>query len=314
MTSREAEVGWSGASYEAVSAPQHAWGKKVLARLPLAGGGRVLDAGCGTGRVTRELLVRSPGVRVVGVDLSASMLDEARANLGPSFGDRVSFERADLVTLDLGVFDAIVSTATFHWITDHAALFARLYASLRPGGRLVAQCGGDGNLARLYGRARALDGDPRFAEWLAGYEPPHHFAGVDETRARLVAAGFADVDVWLEPEPTPFASRDDFVAFVRSVVVRHELAALPDEPTRERYLGALADLAARDEPPFLLDYVRLNFDATRPSALLANRGLAVFLAGLAARAGLCARGATPSTDERLTGANDIASATRPEHG
>lgn len=263
MTTREAQVGWDGATYEAVSAPQHAWGKKVLARLVVDDGARILDAGCGSGRVTRELLERWPNVRVLGVDLSASMLDEASAKLSPMFGDRVAFAKRDLLSLDQGIFDAIISTATFHWIDDHAALFRRLHASLRPGGKLVAQCGGGDNLLRLYGRARVLDRDPRFSAHLSSYAPPHHFANVDDTRARLVAAGFTDVNVWLEGEPTPFATRDAFVTFLRSVVVRHELAALPDDAARDAYLAALADLAATDAPPYTLDYVRLNFDATR---------------------------------------------------
>lgn len=266
MSSREATVGWNGAAYEAVSAPQHAWGKKVLDRLSLEGAAVVLDAGCGSGRVTREALLRWPAATVVGVDLSQSMLDAAAASLVPEFGSRVRLRRGDLLSLEERGLDAIVSTATFHWVTDHAALFRALFRALRPGGRLVAQCGGDGNLARLYGRARRLDREAPFAPFLSSYVPPHHFAGAEETRALLVAAGFVEVSAWLAPEPTPFASREAYVEFVKSVVVRHELAALPDEATRAAYLDALAALAAADTPPWELDYVRLNFDARRPAA------------------------------------------------
>lgn len=264
MTSREASVGWDGAAYQAVSAPQHAWGKRVLDRLALDEPARVLDAGCGSGRVTREVLSRWPRAEVIGVDLSRSMLDAATASLVPEFGARVRLRHGDLLALAERGLDAIVSTATFHWIPDHAALFRALFAALRPGGRLVAQCGGLGNLARLYGRARELDRTTPFARSLAAYAPPHRFAGVDETRAALVAAGFVDVDVWLAPEPTPFASRDEYVRFVTTVVVRHELASLPDEALRAAYVDALAALAALDTPPFELDYVRLNLDARRP--------------------------------------------------
>ncbi|MCC6644111.1 MAG: methyltransferase domain-containing protein [Polyangiaceae bacterium] len=265
MSSRDARVGWSGAAYEAVSAPQHAWGKRVLERLSLDGPARVLDLGCGSGRVTRELLTRFPSASVTGVDVSPSMVEAARAALLPEFDARLSLRVGDALSLGLRDLDAIVSTATFHWITDHASLFGELIRALRPGGRLVAQCGGEGNLDRLYGRARELDGAPAFAPWLATYVPPHLFASVADTRARLSDAGFVDVEVWLSPEPTPFASRGAFVEFVRNVVVRHELAALPDEPARAAYVDALADAAASDVPPWELDYVRLNLDARRPA-------------------------------------------------
>ncbi len=115
------------------------WGSAVLERLPLAGDETVLDAGCGSGRVTEELLERLPNGRVIAADNAPSMLVEARARL-ERFGDRVSFVECDLgrpLPVE-GPVDAVFSTATFHWVADHDALFANLAAVLRPGGWLVA--------------------------------------------------------------------------------------------------------------------------------------------------------------------------------
>ena len=131
---------WNGADYDRLSAPMEAMGRAVLDRLPLEGGETVIDAGCGSGRVTQALLDRLPRGRVVGVDGSASMIAAARERLGDD--PRVELLVADLTELDVAPADAILSTATFHWIGDHALLFKRLRAALRPGGRLVAQCGG----------------------------------------------------------------------------------------------------------------------------------------------------------------------------
>src|SRR5215218_4711092 len=115
-------VDWNATSYDKVADPQARWGAEVLARLPLEGDETVLDAGCGTGRVTELLLARLPRGRVVALDASAAMLEQARGRLA-RFGDQVTFVEADLEQ-PLPVaepVDAVLSTATFHWVLDHDA-------------------------------------------------------------------------------------------------------------------------------------------------------------------------------------------------
>jgi trans-aconitate 2-methyltransferase len=132
---------WDAASYDRLPIPMTAWGETVLGWLTLDGDERVLDAGCGTGKVTAMLLDRLPRGSVVALDGSASMIAQARGRLGE---DRVEYLVADLQA-PLPVsrpVDAILSTATFHWIPDHDALFANLAAVVRPGGQVAAQCGG----------------------------------------------------------------------------------------------------------------------------------------------------------------------------
>src|ERR1043166_4388375 len=127
---------WDAATYDRVADPQTRWGTAVLDRLPLRGDEAVLDAGCGSGRVTELLLDRLPRGRVVALDGSPSMLDQARRRLG-RFGDRVTYVEANLgqpFELPGGEVEAILSTATFHWIADHDALFRNLAAVLRSGG------------------------------------------------------------------------------------------------------------------------------------------------------------------------------------
>src|SRR4051794_41268429 len=139
---------WDAAAYHRVSAPQLEWAEKVLERLPLEGDETVLDAGCGAGNVTQLLLDRLPRGHVVAVDSSESMVEHARQALDP---DRTTVLQADLAELELDEpVDAAFSNAVFHWVPDHDALFARLHAALRPGGPLVAQCGGEGNVARFH--------------------------------------------------------------------------------------------------------------------------------------------------------------------
>ena len=232
-----------------MSDPQVRWGLAVLDRLPLAGDELVLDAGCGSGRVTEALMERLPRGRVVALDASASMLAEARERLG-RFGDRVTFVQADLgrpLPLDDPV-DAVFSTATFHWVLDHDALFAHLAAVVAPGGRLVAQCGGAGNVASV-GRVLAEMGEP--------FDRLVTFATPEETRPRLEAAGFVDVEVWLSDEPTRF-DPEGLEAFLATVVLRDHLAR---RPPAER-AGFVHEVATRLPRPEL-DYVRLNITARR---------------------------------------------------
>lgn len=266
MTARP-DAGWDGNAYHRVSSPQVEWGRKVLARLTLRGDETVIDAGCGSGRLTAELLDRLPRGRALAVDLSESMLREARTSLARQLAKgRAETVRADLTALPFTrAADAVFSTATFHWIHDHDLLFRSLFAALRPGGRLVAQCGGGPNLARAHAHAETVMHAHPYAAYFGEWREPWHFAAPDETAARLRAAGFADVETWLEEAPTPFPGPAEYRAFMRTVVLRNHLARLPDETTRERFLDQLTNVAGADCPPYHLDYWRLNIAARRPA-------------------------------------------------
>ena len=241
---------WDAATYDRVSDPQVAWASEVLDRLSLRGDETVLDAGCGSGRVTEQLLERLPAGRVIAADAAPSMLAEARKRL-ERFGERVSFMECDLgrpLPLDEPV-DAVFSTATFHWVRDHDALFANLAAVLRPGGRLVAQCGGEGNIASV--RQAVAD----LGETWPG---PWTFATPEETVARLEAAGFVDVEAWLHDEPTPIDPGEPMETFLATVILRAHLDRLP-EGEREGFVRRVAERLSSSE----IDYVRLNLVARR---------------------------------------------------
>jgi len=257
---------WEAQRYQRVSAPQLAWGSRIVERIPLRGDEDVLDAGCGTGRVTRLLAERVPDGTVLGVDGSHRMVEEASAQLA-DLAPRVRFAQADLTELALPEpVDVIVSTATFHWILDHDGLFRRLFDALRPGGLLVAQCGGDGNIARTLEAADAVAGRAPYAEHLAGMAEGWYFAGPRATEAALERAGFVEAHAGLEEADTPFDTIDDAAEFLSTVVLRHHLERLP-EALRAPFARDVATLRARDDPGgrVVLDYVRLNLEARRPA-------------------------------------------------
>lgn len=256
---------WDAEAYHQISLPQLQWGLKVLERLPLQGDETVLDAGCGSGRLSEQILERLPGGRLIALDSSQNMLREAKAVL-QRFGDRVTFLKADLGVLELDrVADTVFSNATFHWVHDHDALFAGLLRALKPGGRLVAQCGGGANLHVIHERAAALMRAPPFAGHYGHWKDPWNFAGAEETLARLQRLGFEEPRAWLEVTPTPFPDAPTFRRFIQAVVMRVHLDHLPNEDLKAQFLDALVQQAQADTPPLALDYVRLNIDARRPA-------------------------------------------------
>jgi trans-aconitate 2-methyltransferase len=254
---------WNAAQYHQVSEPQFQWGLAVLARLPLNGGERAIDAGCGSGRLTAKLLERLPRGHVMAVDRSVNMLEKAREHLAPLAGPRVSIVQADVAALPFtAAADVVFSTATFHWIRDHDALFRSVHRSLKAGGVLHAQCGGGPNLERIQTRARSLMSDPAFAPHFGGWREQTYYASADGTRARLTAAGFDSVHTDLEPAPVTFPSAEDFAAFIAVVVLRTHLEPLPHH-LRHAFLARIVEQARRDDPPFTLDYWRLNMSGRR---------------------------------------------------
>lgn len=244
---------WDGATYDRISSPQEAWAAGVLERLALRGDETVLDAGCGSGRVTRMLLARLPRGHVVGVDAAPGMIAEARRNLG----DRVTLITADLAEMRLDHrVDAAFSNATLHWVGDHDALFASLFDALKPGGPLVAQCGGEGNIEAFHRVARDVGESPPYRDYLGDWAGPWNFAGAEQTRERLERAGFTDIETWLEPSPVV---PPEPKTFVEVVCLGHHLDALP----KSLRAGYVDDVLAGCDEPLELDYVRLNILARR---------------------------------------------------
>ena len=246
---------WDAGVYARVSDPQFEWALEVLERLPLEGDETVLDAGCGSGRVTAELQSRLPHGRVFAVDGSPSMVDKAKETLDP---DRTTAWVSDLTELEVPEpVDAVLSTATFHWISDHDKLFERLNKAMKPGARLVVQCGGAGNIDNFHGRLGGAADLPEYAPYFDGMTEPWNFATPAQTAQRLARAGFADVDCWLQEKPvTPPEPRE----FLRVVCLGHHLERLPDE-LKDPFVDAVCERAGS---PLVLDYVRLNIDARKP--------------------------------------------------
>jgi trans-aconitate 2-methyltransferase len=242
---------WDAETYHEVSQPHQGWGAEIVDRLELRGDETVVDLGCGTGRLTAQLLARLPAGHVIGVDGSAAMIEQARALLP----ERTTFVQSDLLAFEVDEpVDAAVSSATFHWIADHDALFARVRAALKPGAPFVAQCGGRGNIASIVTAIEAVAAREPFAPWFAGWDGPWNYAGPEETTERLQRAGFTVQRCWLNDSPQQPERMRDFLA---TVTLGSHLERLPAE-LRDPFLDAVVSELGPDP---VQDYVRLNIVA-----------------------------------------------------
>lgn len=254
---------WNAGEYERLADPMTRWGGQVLERLQLNGNETVLDAGCGTGRVTEQLLARLPNGTVIGVDASSAMIEQAKERFAGN--PRVTLLAADLTALELPEqVDAILSTATFHWILDHNKLFSQLAKVLRPGGQLVAQCGGATNIAGTMAAIDEVMHSPTYAVAFADWRSPWEYATPEVTAERLTRAGFTDIHTWLNPEPTPLPSPQHLADYLETIILGRHVLQLPPEQHRP-FAEAVADTILRRTGQALIDYVRLNIVARRAS-------------------------------------------------
>jgi trans-aconitate 2-methyltransferase len=250
---------WNAVRYEDLSSPMTRWGAEFLDLLELAGDESAIDAGCGTGKVTALLIEKLPRGTVLAVDGSRAMVEAAAGRFeGES---RVRVERQDLLELQVETpVDLVFSTATFHWISDHERLFERISQALKPGGRLAAQCGGEGNISRATAAITGVMEWDRFRPFFEGWDDDKNYANTEDTERRLEAAGFDEIEVWLHEEPTRFGSVGELARYLATVVLGGHLERLP-EGEREPFAGAVAGEIVTEDGDPLLDYVRLNVKA-----------------------------------------------------
>jgi trans-aconitate 2-methyltransferase len=258
---------WNARAYARLSNPMQTWGEAIVAQLPLRGDETALDLGCGDGRLTEFLLRRVPRGHVIAVDRSANMLQAARQRLGPEFDGRVSYVQKSLeqIEYDRSV-DLAFSNAAFHWIKDHPRLFAAIFNALKPGGWLVAQCGGGPNIARVRGRlARLMTSDP-FRQFFGDWTGPWEFVSPELTAERLKQAGFVDVETSTFEAPVQLGSRQETYDYFENVILGSHLERIPDRQLRQHFIEAMTEQSAADDPPFCQDYWRLNLRARRPAS------------------------------------------------
>jgi trans-aconitate 2-methyltransferase len=256
---------WNAEVYDRIGTPMRRWAQAVIDDLRLRGDETVLDAGCGSGSVTFDLLERLPAGRIYAVDSSPDMISKITQAIEERGATRVMPVLASLTDIELpALVDVVFSNAVLHWIPDDDALFACLYRAAKPGGRFRAQCGGAGNIARLMVATQAVEQREPYVGYL-GEAEFRKYRTPEEAKAAMERAGWVDVRAALFDSPVRFDTVEDAALYLRTIILQRHVAALPEE-RREPFLrDVIAETVQRFGEPFTADYVRLDLWARRPA-------------------------------------------------
>ncbi len=255
---------WNAAVYDRIGTPMRGWAQQVIDDLELRGDETVLDAGCGSGSVTLDLLRKLPDGKVYAVDSSPEMT----ANLEKELAER-GITNVVALTASLAGFtlpeqvDAVFSNAVFHWIPDDDGLFGSLARATKPGGRLRAQCGGTGNIARPTEATHAVEKRVPYSEYISGDSEFRKYRSVEEARAAMERNGWRDVRGNLFEVPVTFDDEDAAALYLRTIILRPQVVVLPEELSDRFVRDVIAETVERFGAPFIADYVRLDLWATR---------------------------------------------------
>lgn len=257
---------WDATDYAKHSHGQFAWALALLDRLTLSPGARVLDVGCGDGKVSAEIALRVPAGHVVGIDNSPAMIDLAQRTWAPRVPN-LAFRIADAQSLDVpGVFDLAFSNSALHWVPDHPAVLRGLAAALTPGGRLALSMGGRGTAEVVYRAIEELSQRQPWDRFLAGVRSPHYFFGPEQYGEWLPRAGFRALRVVLTPKTMRHATPDALTGWLRTVWVPYTDRLPVDD--RPEFIDQLAvrvragcDVA--EDGALLLPMTNLEVDAER---------------------------------------------------
>jgi len=257
---------WNAEVYDRIGTPMRGWAQAVIDDLGLRGGETVLDAGCGSGSVTFDLLERLPHGKVYALDSSAEMIEQMNRKIAEAGETRVIAMKADLTNFELPEqVDVVFSNAVFHWIPDDDALFGAVLRATKPGGHMRVQCGG-GNIYAKLGQAwnAAWAGKP-FSNHLGEYRDGKKYRSPEEAAESLERAGWTEVRTWAFDAPVPFENEDDAALYLRTIILRDHVANLPEDLHQPYVRAVIAEYIELFGPPFTADYVRLNMWARAPS-------------------------------------------------
>ncbi len=255
---------WNAAVYDRIGTPMRGWAQQVIDDLELRGDETVLDAGCGSGSVTLDLLRKLPDGKIYAVDSSPDMIANLETELAERGITNVVALTASLTDFTLPEqVDAVFSNAVFHWIPDDDGLFGSLARATKPGGRLRAQCGGAGNIYRLREATHAVEKRAPFSQHLSGDSDFRKYRTVEEAGAAMERNGWRDVRGNLFEAPVTFEAEDAAVLYLRTIILQHQATALPEELCDRFLREVVAETVERFGAPFSADYVRLNLWATR---------------------------------------------------
>jgi trans-aconitate methyltransferase len=267
VTSAATKNIWNAADYAANSAAQQIWARELIAQLHPRGDERILDVGCGDGKVTAELARAVPKGSVTGIDASPEMIRFARKIFPQGKHPNLEFQVMDARKIHLAQrFDMVFSSSVLHWVDNHPAFLRGAAACLRSGGRLVVSCGGKGNAQDVFVAARP---EMRLQPWRGFFRKmpkPYFFYTPEDYEKWLPRFGFKIQGVRLVPKDTTYDGSDGFAAWVRTTWLPYTQRV--PEPLREAFIAAVTNRYVAKHPPDAdgkvhVRMVRLEIDALK---------------------------------------------------
>jgi trans-aconitate 2-methyltransferase len=261
------ENGWDAETYDSVSTPQEDFALKLVQLRNWAGNEIVMDAGCGSGRVTKLLSNKITNGRIYAVDNDVNMVDRAKHNLA-EFGNTLVIN-SNLLDLSLKIIpskvDVIFSNAVLHWIPDHPKIFNIYFDLLNHNGQLLIQCGGYGNLRKAVSVFERVKDSERFIQFFREWKDTWYFPKPSETEKILKEIGYSNVKVYLMEAPISFPDRNSYSAYLKTVILGPYLRYLKSEKDKAEYLEYVLEEIEQNHPEMMwnLDYVRLNILADK---------------------------------------------------
>ena len=254
---------WDARTYNKVSSNvQLEWGRKLLEKRRWIGNETVMDAGAGSGNLTKILAEKVPNGKVFAVDADPNMIHQAKSNLSDYKNVQVIHSSMDKVYLPTEV-DVIFSNAALHWILDQEALFSHFWQLLKPNGELLMEGGGGKNLEMTIPVIFKIMRSDQFKEYFVNWKQSWYFPRREETERLLQNVRFKDIQVNLSKKSTPFSDRESFAIFVKTVIMKPFLGYIPDSKKKDEFLDAFLDELERSGQSWSLDFMLLSIFARR---------------------------------------------------
>jgi trans-aconitate 2-methyltransferase len=254
---------WDARTYDKVSSNvQLQWGRKLLDRRRWSGNERVMDAGAGSGNLTKILAYKVPRGQVYAIDADPNMVQEAKSNLSGCRNVQIIHSRIDKINLPTEV-DVIFSNSALHWILDQEGVFSHFWQLLKPNGELLIEYGGHGNVERPLSVIFKLIQSDQFQEHFVNWKQSWYFPKPDETERLLQKARYRDIQVNLSKRTTSFSDGAEFAIFAKTVIMKPFLGYLPDSKKKEQFLDAFLNEFERSGWAWSLDFMRLSVSAKK---------------------------------------------------
>jgi trans-aconitate 2-methyltransferase len=255
---------WDATTYDKVSSDvQLEWGRKLLEKRSWVGNEIVMDAGAGSGNLTKILADKVPHGKVYAVDTDPNMIQQAKSSLSTYKNVEVIQSGMDNVNLPTEV-DVIFSNSALHWILDQEAVFSHFWQLLKPNSdELLIECDGYGNLDKISSIVSKIMQSNQFREYFANWKQSWYFPKPDDTETLLQKIGFRDILVHLSDQTMVYSNLESFVLFVKSVTLRTFLGYLPDAQKKEQFLDVFLNEFEQSGRTWSLDFVRLGIFARK---------------------------------------------------